>query len=471
MTDDDGRAIIDDEGRLFGVVNIIDVLVVLLVVAVVVAGAALVFGGDPEPDPDVGSAYVTLDLGTQSEAIVEEFNEGDSYSPNNLDSLTITDVYVTSQGGNPQVLVRAELEGELSGSSVEYDGAPPRLGRSLDIVTDRYGVDGQVQAIGSDDSIARDSPTVVLTDRLTSDEVRSLGQGDELSVVDRNVGTLEDFAVYATDRPNEYQVYAEVELAANRQQGSLRFGDTPLRTGQTISLPGDGYTIDGTVEQVGSGLQRGEEQVLLVDTVDVEDAERIAEGDIAAVAGHTAATIERVQTYDTSDPDQKRVFLGASLETVEHGERPQFGETNVQRGNDISLRTDAYGITGRIQRVGALEERGTPATRTMTFRLDEVREGLAESIEPGQTERSDGQTLVDVTDVERTPSTILIQGQDGDLGVFDHPTDRDVTITAEVQVRETTRGVRFKGESIRQGDRVTLDLGVTTIDPTVERIE
>lgn len=465
------RAIIDDEGRLFGAVNIIDVLVVLFVVAVIVAGVALVFGGDPEPEPDIDSTYVTLDLGTQSDAVVEELNEGDSYSPNNLDSLTITDVYVTSDGGTARVLVRTELEGEASGGSVEYEGAPPRLGRSLDIVTNRYRVDGRVQAVGSADSIDRESATVVLTDRLTADEVRSLSRGDDLSVVDRSVGTVEEFAVYATDNPNRFQVHVEADLAANRQQGSLRFGNTPLQPGQTVSLPGDGYTIDGTVEQVGSGLQRGEEQVLLVDTVDVEDAERIAEGDIADVAGHTAATVERVQTYDTNNPDRKRVFVGASLNTVEHGERPQFGGTNVQRGNAIALRTEAYGISGQIQRVGALEERGAPGTRTMTFRLEEVREGFAESIEPGLTERSNGETIVDVTDVERTPSTILIQGQEGDLGVFDHPTDRDVTITAEVQVRETTQGVRFKGESLRQGDRVTLDLGVTTIDPTVERIE
>jgi hypothetical protein len=36
--------VIDEEGRLFGAVNVVDALVVLLVLAVVVAGAALVFG-------------------------------------------------------------------------------------------------------------------------------------------------------------------------------------------------------------------------------------------------------------------------------------------------------------------------------------------------------------------------------------------------------------------------------------------
>ncbi|MGM0718641.1 MAG: DUF4330 family protein, partial [Halobacteriota archaeon] len=79
--------VIDDEGRLFGVINVIDVLVVLFVVAVVVAGAALVFSDDPEPEPNVETTYATLDLGTHLDAIVEELNEGDTYAPNDLDTL------------------------------------------------------------------------------------------------------------------------------------------------------------------------------------------------------------------------------------------------------------------------------------------------------------------------------------------------------------------------------------------------
>ncbi|MFC6732713.1 MULTISPECIES: DUF4330 family protein [unclassified Haladaptatus] len=43
--------ILDDDGRLFGVVNIIDALVVLLVLAVVAAGAALVLGPDEPASP------------------------------------------------------------------------------------------------------------------------------------------------------------------------------------------------------------------------------------------------------------------------------------------------------------------------------------------------------------------------------------------------------------------------------------
>jgi hypothetical protein len=43
-------------------------------------------------------------------------------------------------------------------------------------------------------------------------------------------------------------------------------------------------------------------------------------------------------------------------------------------------------------------------------------------------------------------------------------------MTAELSVRETPSGVQFKGDPLRQGTRITLDVGSTTIRPTVEAI-
>jgi len=140
--------IIDDEGRLLGAVNIIDALVVLLVLAVTVAGVALVFGqSDESPEPETDTVYATLDLGTQSSTIATVINEGDTYEVTDSNSLTISDLYVTPNGdGRPRVLARVALTGQLSDQyeGISYDGAPPRLGRTLEIVTGEYRVDGRI---------------------------------------------------------------------------------------------------------------------------------------------------------------------------------------------------------------------------------------------------------------------------------------------------------------------------------------
>lgn len=362
--------LLDDEGRLFGVVNIIDVLVVLFVVAVVVAGAALVLSDDPEPEPELETTYATVDLGTHSEAVIEELNEGDTYEPNDLDSLTITDLHFTPESNQIRAFARVELEGEFESGAVNYDGAPPRLGRSLDIITNRYRVDGTIQRVG-------DSPDL--------DQERT--------------------------------------------------------------------------------------EVVIEDTIAVDDAEALAVGDEIRLDDRPTATVESVTRYGTADPDQKRVFVGLSVETLTDGDTPRYGATPIRRGSTLVFAGDGYHLDGQITRVGTTEEPGTEATRTVTMRLEEVRDSVADGIEPGMREMSGDETIAEITAVDVEPSTVVLTSEDGELRVHDDPINRDVTITAELAVRETTSGVRFKGSSLRQGDSVTLDLGVTTLDPTVERIE
>ncbi len=360
--------VLDDDGNLFGVVNVIDVLVVLFVFAVVVAGAALVLG-EPEPEPELETTYATVDLGNQSAAIVDELNEGDSYSPNAQNTLTITDLHFTPEGDQTRAIARVELEGEIQDGAVVYDGAPARLGRTLAIVTNRYRVEGAIQRVG--------------------------GSQD---------------------------------------------------------------------------LERGRTQLVIEDTIDIDESEALAVGDEIRLADRPAATVESVTRYRTNDPDQIRVFVGLSVESLTDGDTPRYGSTLIQRGSTLAFDGEGYSLDGQIRDVGTVEEPGTASTRTVTLGLSEVRESTAEGITPGLRETAGGETTAEITDVETEPSTVILTSESGDLRVHEHPINRDVTITAELSVRETTTGVRFKGDSLRQGDNVTLDLGVTTIEPTIERI-
>ncbi|WP_302080914.1 DUF4330 domain-containing protein [Salinibaculum rarum] len=53
--------VIDENGRVFGVVNVIDLLVVLLLLAVVAAGAALVLGTGGESNPETATITIRAD--------------------------------------------------------------------------------------------------------------------------------------------------------------------------------------------------------------------------------------------------------------------------------------------------------------------------------------------------------------------------------------------------------------------------
>lgn len=359
--------LIDDEGRLFGAVNVIDALVVLLIAAVVVAGAAFVLTDGPAPAPETDTTYATLDVGTVSPYIVDAIEEGDTHSPDSASTLRVTDVHLTPQGNQTRVILRVALEGELnSQDSLTYGGAPPRLGRTLDITTDRYQISGQIRDVGDNDALATTQQRVLLSSHVDAGTAAAVTSGDEIRLSGRTVARIENVTSYATGEPTTRQLLVTATLSAHRQQDRLRFGGTPVRRGQTVTLPASEYTLDSRIEQVG-------------------------------------------------------------------------GE---------------FGL-------------GATTTRTVTIRMDEVREDFAEAIEPGMVERTGDTTMARITSVETEPSLIITTGENGSVNVVDHPINRDVTITADLQLRETPSGLTFKGEQLRQGSTVTLDLGTVVIEATV----
>ena len=359
--------LIDNEGRLFGRVNVVDALVVLLIAAVVVAGAAFVLTDDPAPAPETNTTYATLDVGTVSPYVVNAIEEGDAYDPDGASTLRITDVHLTPQGDDTGVVLRVALEGKLNDQgSLTYAGAPPRLGRTLDITTDRYQINGQIRAVGNSDALTTEQQRVLLSEQVDAATAAEVTPGDEIRLSDRTVARVENVTSYATNRSTQRQLFVEATLTAHRQQDRLRFGGTPVRRGQTVTLPTSEYILDAQIEQVGG---------------------------------------------------------------------------------DINM--------------------GATTTRTVTLRMEEVREDFADAIEPGMVERTGDTTVARVTDVETEPSLIIATGEDGSVNVVDHPVNRDVTITADLQLRETPSGLAFKGDQIRQGSTVTLDLGTATVEATV----
>lgn len=460
--------LLDDDGDLFGVVNIIDALVLVLVLTAVFAGAALVFQPSPEPEgPTLGTTNATLDLGPQPSYIVSAINEGDTHEVGKNSELTITDVHLTPRGQQPHVVLRVELQGVVEGESIAYADAPPRLGRRLAITTDRYQVQGRIRALGGGDSVAVEEATVVIRDTVPVAEAREVTQGDEIRLVGRTVATVEDVAAYATGDPTERVVFVEATLRTYDQGGERHFGGSPLRRGQPVGLSTDVYTLSGRIERVGAGLDRASETVLLEAVVDTETANRIAEGDVATVAGHETAEIVHVTTYATRNPERRHVSVGVSLQTLSDGERELFGATPIQRGNDLTVDTGDYTFSGRIERVGAAEPRGAVGTRTVTLRMSEVRADMADAIRAGMTEQGGDETIARIADVAVEPTPIIVTAENGSVNVADHPFNREVTLTTELRVRETTSGLRFKGRPLRQGSRVVIDLGTVTVEATV----
>lgn len=368
-----GGAVLDAEGNLFGVVNavnVVDALVVISVFTVVAAGFALVLG--PSDSPISTTTNATVDLGPQSPYVADAIATGDTFSPSGNSALTITDVHRAPQSNLVRVIILTELRGPADGEALSYASAPLRLNRTLKVATDRYVVHESLTAVGGTENFDDGTTTVAIRGTAPTAEARDIAVGDRIRSGEETVATVTVVGAYPAANSSHRAVFVEAELDSYTRDSERYYAGDQLRRGQTVWLPAEGYTIDGTVQHVDGGLDRTETDVLLRSTVDAGTADRLSAGDVTTVAGHDTAEVETVTTYTTRDPDRKRVFVGVSLATVDVGTGPKFGDTAVRRRNTVSLSTESYDITGTIRRVDALEQRGDPGDRTVTLHATRV---------------------------------------------------------------------------------------------------
>ena len=477
MADDsDGRSFLDDEGRIFGLVNVIDILVVLLVIAVVAAGAALLLGGSSgEPD----SRYATVDLGSQPGFVAEQIEPGDAFEPEGTDdSLTITDVYRYDGGEGTNVVVR----GRINGTTLEPDdpaddpvfqfrGGQVRIGQGMTIRTQDYEVSGeltQLQRSGETLSIENSSFLVRTTvSESTADEVTA---GDQYRVAGEAVAEITDVQQFPAD--DGRSLLLSVSARTLDRGGSLNFGSTPIRVGNAISFAGDGYQLSGEILRRGTdGVDASERPFVIETTVDATIADDISVGDQYRLGGSSLVSVESRTLYATGEPEVRRAILGVSVLTREVDGSVLFGDRELRLGQSLPIETGDYDLAGEIIRRGALEEAGEPTTRTASIAVENVRPEIADALAVGQTERVDGVTTVEVVSKESAPAEIILESEDGNIFLREHPRNLDVDLEAELTVRELDDGsLRFRGESLRTGDTITLELGQLRISGRVTAI-
>lgn len=362
--------LIDDEGNLLGLVNVVDALVLLLVLAVLVAGVGLVFGiGNSGTTAETGTTFVTMDLGTQPDYIVSALNEGDTYAPTDASNLTITDVYLAPQGDQTRVVARARLTGPTNNETIDYVEAPPRLGRTLDISTGAYNVTGQISEVGDGASLDTSTTTVVLRQTVSADSANAVTPGDEITVGGRTTATIEDVAVYPTSNADQRVVLVEANVSSYTQQGTRRFGGTPLRPGQELTLPAADYTINGRIDAVDTTLQSRDltNRTVTLELTNVSEAtaSAIRPGQTEQAGTAPTAYVTGVETEPTpiistaengsivvnDHPRLRDVTLTTELRVSEtpsgilfRGERLQYGSTVVLDLGPVTVQAEVTTI-------------------------------------------------------------------------------------------------------------------------------
>ncbi|GAA0668872.1 DUF4330 family protein [Natronoarchaeum mannanilyticum] len=359
--------IIDEDGDLFGLVNVVDALVVLVVLAVAVAGATLVLGAGSEPTDDTNSdttpnttvRYATLDLGSQPDEIVDGLRTGDEMNLDGPSNLTITDVHATpvANGGNKdtRLTVRARLNGTESGDGFVFGENRLQLGQGLTVDTADYSVKGNVIAIDRDgESLAVNQTPGVIETELDAATAEAIQVGDQHRLKGETVATVRNVTAYPISE-NTRRVFVGLELTTIESGDASTYGSREVSLGANVAFRTDEYDLTGTVVRRGSTVEFGEPitmtAMMKLEGVSPEFAESLEPGLTETERNETLATIQNVDVqpagvilksndgdiYLRDHPTQKDVTLTVELATRRTDSTLRFHGRPIQEGDTVTL--------------------------------------------------------------------------------------------------------------------------------------
>ncbi|WP_135829671.1 DUF4330 family protein [Halorussus halobius] len=384
--------LIDDKGHLFGTINIIDALVVLLVLAVVAAGAAFVLqssdsGDTPtEATPENATRYATLDLGTHPGYVADRVTENDT-TPNA--DLAITDVYRTPTDDGVRVWTQVRLDGQLvereNASEFTFADAPVTPGRALPIATSEYAVNGTVHEVSDENaSLARDTAEVAVRTAMTAEKASAIRANDTYTVAGETVATVESVEFYPSQNQNRTLVSQNqnrtlvsqnqnrklvtlgLTLDTLRTTGHEQFLGRSLRIGDSVPFRTDDYAIETEVVHRGSHDLPGESTTVtatvelanatpaVADAIESGMTERGSDGVRARVTDKHVenATVvlksESGTIHEREHPRKQNVTLTVELDARRTDAGLHFHGRQLRMGDDLVLDLDSLTVRGQV---------------------------------------------------------------------------------------------------------------------------
>ena len=230
--------LIDEKGRLFGRVNIVDALVVLFAIAVLAAGAALVFGGSDRPDTSV-RMYVTVEATNQSATTFGPGKVGYDGADAN-----ITDVYRTHN----RTYLRVALDGVRTEDGFEFDRQFVRLGDTPTITTETVVTEGTVTGRNVSETFDTEMTVVTADATVRTALASAVSSGDTVRIQDTSVATITSVDT-ASNNDTHANLDVTLELQTRLVGGTPHYGGSPVRLGRTLTVETNEYEFEAEIVQ------------------------------------------------------------------------------------------------------------------------------------------------------------------------------------------------------------------------------
>lgn len=364
--------LLDENGNLFGVVNVVDAVVIVLVLGVLVAGAAFLLD-DGEPD----TRYATVELGSQPGYVVDRIEAGDVASFSGTDhNLTVRDVYVTppEDGQNesrPLVTIRAQINGEIredaSGRNTFHLAGEPLLpGTAVEVDTGSYVAEGEVTDLGSaEPTLPIEETSVLLETTVTDTTANEMAAGDTIAVGPHTVGTVTTVRLYPTGDDQQHALVG-ADLVTLEDATAQLYAGQPITIGRQLQLQTGRYDLTADVIRRGTATQRGERTTtdaeIEVRNVDAAIADGLEAGMTETVRNETLARVTSVEDdpaavvlesedgdiYEREHPQNRDVTLSVELRTRDTDTGLRFQGERLREGTTVVLDLDRVLVEGTV---------------------------------------------------------------------------------------------------------------------------
>jgi hypothetical protein len=441
--------IIDDEGRLFGRVNVIDALVVLFVLAVLVAGVALVtgLGGSADTEPTGGAEYATLTVGplsgNTSAALADSGNLTIVGTETRLEVVDAARTPHPTQDASVAVLRVRVPEGSDTAN----------LNQSFDVTDGQLSYNASLSGFTNETEIETRNRSLIVEASVPERVSGTVEPGDTHRIAGDTVATVTNVQRLGR-QSGQRQLRVALDVTTVRVDGIEQFAQRSLRLGTALPFRTDSYSMGGAIVSLdGDGLASENVTVRAETTVQETVAENVDAGDSYAVGPTTVATIETVSSIPTETDSESRLLLNLSLRTATFDNETTFLGRSLRPGTTVPFETDEYTLRPTITSLDpeALER------RTLTTRLQTtVPTTVADSVTSGDQYRINERTVAEIESVTAQPAG-------GDR--------RQLSLTMSLQTIVEDETPEFLGNPVRVGSSVPFETAEYTLQSTIVSLD
>ena len=362
--------LIDEYGRLFGRVNIIDLLAVLGGTAVVVAGLALlevdtlaigavlglaglvVVALAYADDPEAETVYVLLDIGRVQPSVARKLINGET-------DLSVVDAFVTPADDSVETVLEVSLEQRPYQDAPEYRGQEVEDGSELSIRIGAQQVDATVLETNEEPGLGRTDAELLVTAELPIETALDVEVGDSYTLAGREIATVETVSRGGTTDPDVIRTAIGLVVDTRLVEDLREFAGEPIRTGREIPFRTETYELDGTIARIGTTEEFGDPVTRTITVrasdVDPDWRDAIEPGLEERIAGETIATVQSVShPGDAADERAQADGTGEDLRlTVEIAARKtdsglRFKGDPIELGSTVTLSLGSLTLTPTV---------------------------------------------------------------------------------------------------------------------------